>query len=157
MCWTTFYKRPPLQRSTVVLLNGCLGLLLLPQFVMLRAAIKHESAVGHVCLLITLTLVLLVAINWCGPPRSNACPRPAFNTARPRMPLPALRARGQSAVRSQYLRLERRFISQVGLVSASEQRDSLFGAPAETAADADAPASGAAHGATEPPESKKAQ
>ena len=48
----------------MVLLNVCLCALLLPQLVMLRVALSGGEHVGHVALLLSLTLLLLGAINW---------------------------------------------------------------------------------------------
>lgn len=60
------------QQSTYWLLNVCFAILLLPELFMLRYAIHKGEAIGHVCVLIVLSIGVFVAINWRVPEALSA-------------------------------------------------------------------------------------
>jgi hypothetical protein len=92
-------------RPTSTLLVAVCAALLVPESALLAVALRKGYAVGHCCALIVLTLLLLGLLTWY-----------ARGTTWLWAPRPLLRKLYISA---------RRFLSEVGLVSAQSQRKEL--------------------------------
>jgi hypothetical protein len=131
--------------TAAVVKLACVALLA-PQLVLLRVALHKGHAVGHVCALLALTVALLAAVSWCA-----ACATAVLGSAR------ACAALSRSAWGAEEAHCApccarapaRRFIAQLGLVSAEAQRselglDAVAGSAPPATGEADAAAAAAA-------------